>query len=86
MIISVDLSMYPLKEGFELEIETLILKLRKSPFKILENPLSTQIFGPYDDVMKWLQTELKPWFKEIPHLVFTLKIIGGDRGDYQPHF
>ena len=36
--------------------------------------------------MQWLQTELKPWFKEIPHLVFTLKIIGGDRGDYQPHF
>ena len=31
MKISVDLSMYPLKEGFEEEIETFILKLRSSP-------------------------------------------------------
>lgn len=58
MNISVELTLSPLQDNFEEHIITFIKKLRKSGFIVLENPLSTQIYGEYDKLMPFLTTEL----------------------------
>lgn len=79
MNISVDLSLYPLKNEFESQIVAFIASLRKSPFKVLENPLSTQVYGPYDEVLPFLFKEIKIIFNEEPDAVFVIKIVNGNR-------
>jgi uncharacterized protein YqgV (UPF0045/DUF77 family) len=79
MNISIDLSLYPLKEEFEPKIIAFIESLRKSSFKIIENPLSTQVYGPFDEVVSFVFSEIKKVFDEEPHAVFAIKIVNGDR-------
>ncbi|MBS3992125.1 MAG: hypothetical protein KGZ87_00235 [Bacteroidetes bacterium] len=86
MNVSVDISLYPLHKDFELPIKEFIKNLRKSGFTIIENPLSTQVYGDYLAVMNWLQTHIHETFLNEEHCVFTLKIIKGNRGDYKPSF
>lgn len=86
MNISVDISLYPLHKDFEIPIKNFIKQLRKSGFKTIENPLSTQVYGDYNEVMTWLQENIHETFLNEEHCLFTLKIIKGDRGAYQPSF
>jgi len=79
MKISVDISMYPMNQNYEKPILEFIEKLRNSPFPILENPLTTQIYGDYDAVMDFLKTTMKESFLDEDMCVFTLKFIKGDR-------
>ena len=59
MKISVELTLTPLQDNFEPPIIDFIKKLRASNLTVLENPLSTQVFGDYDQVMELLQNEIK---------------------------
>ena len=80
MRISVDISLYPLTEQFVEPILAFIDKLEQNPrLKISRNNLSTQIFGEYRDVMNAMDAEIEAIFKQLPHSVFVLKIIGNDR-------
>lgn len=79
MNVSIDLSLYPLKNEFEPQIIDFIEALRKSPFKVIENPLSTQVYGAYDEVIPFVFNEVKTVFKQEPHTVFAIKIVNGDR-------
>ena len=53
MEISVELALIPLQDDFEKPIKDFIKRLRASGFKILENPLSTQVYGDYDKIMEF---------------------------------
>ena len=64
MKISAELTLTPLKEDFELPIKAFIKALRTSGFTILENPLSTQIYGDYDALMGFLTQEIKTVFEQ----------------------
>ncbi|NAY91978.1 hypothetical protein GTQ34_08610 [Muricauda sp. JGD-17] len=86
MNISVELTLTPLKDDFEPPIIDFINKLRASGLTILENPLSTQIYGDYDTVMELLQSEIKQTFYRLEHVVLTMKIVKSDRSKYEPHF
>lgn len=86
MTVSVDISMYPLHKEFEAPIENFIKKLRDTPFQVIENPLSTQVYGNYTEVMNWINKNIHESFLNEKNCVFVLKIIKGDRGDYEPHF
>lgn len=86
MKISVDISLYPLHKDFENPIKDFIKKLRESGFVTIENPLSTQVYGNYQEVMNWLQEHIHETFLNEDHCLFTIKIIKGDRGAYQPSF
>ena len=55
MNISVELTLTPLQDDFEPAIINFIKSLRASGLKVLENPLSTQVYGEYDEVMGILQ-------------------------------
>ena len=66
MKISIELTLTPLQDEFEPAIIHLIKKLRASNLKVLENPLSTQVYGEYDEVMNLLKNEIKLTGVHIP--------------------
>lgn len=79
MVISVDISYYPLKEEFIPPIVDFIQRLHTyDEISAETNGLSTQIFGEYDDVMRILTKEMKESCK-LPHSIFVLKIVNSDR-------
>lgn len=86
MKISVELTLSPLQDDFEAPIISFIKKLRDSELTVLENPLSTQVFGDYDKVMELLNSEIKESFENLDHVVLTMKVVKSDRSEYEPHF
>ncbi|MBT8183366.1 MAG: hypothetical protein KJN76_00890, partial [Eudoraea sp.] len=59
MNISVELTLSPLQDSFEAPIIDFIKRLRATGLTVLENPLSTQVYGEYNLVMSVLQREIK---------------------------
>ncbi|RIV70908.1 YkoF family thiamine/hydroxymethylpyrimidine-binding protein [Flagellimonas aequoris] len=86
MKISAELTLTPLQDDFETPIIAFIKKLRASGLTVLENPLSTQVYGDYEKVMELLQSEIKEAFENLDHVVLTMKLVKSDRSDYEPHF
>jgi uncharacterized protein YqgV (UPF0045/DUF77 family) len=86
MNISVELTLTPLQDNFEEHIINFIKKLRVSGLTVLENPLSTQVYGDYDTVMEFLQQEIKESFELMENGLLLMKIVKTDRSDYEPHF
>lgn len=82
MRISVDISLYPLTEGYVEPILKFIDKLEENESLVVKrNSLSTQVFGEYRDVMNCMNDEIEAVFEQLPHSVFVLKLIGTDRAD-----
>ncbi len=86
MNISVELTLTPLQDTFEEPIINFIKKLRSSGLTVLENPLSTQVYGEYDVVMKILNVEIKEAFEMMDKGLLYMKIVKSDRSEYEPHF
>ena len=86
MEISVELTFSPLQDDFEQHIVNFIKKLRASGLTVLENPLSTQVYGNYDEVMQVLNAEIKEAFELMDIGLLHMKIVKTDRSDYEPHF
>jgi uncharacterized protein YqgV (UPF0045/DUF77 family) len=80
MEISVDISMYPLQEGFEKPILSFIAALEKEKsVEVVRNELSTQVHGEYTTIMKLLEKEIFSVFEEIPDSIFVIKFVGNNR-------
>ncbi len=86
MQISIELTLTPLQNDFEDHIIRFIKRLRASDFTILENPLSTQIYGDYDKVMSFLTEEIKKAFGDMEHVLVYMKMVKSNRSDYEPNF
>lgn len=86
MEISVELTFSPLQNQFEEPIIHFIKKLRASGLIVLENPLSTQVYGEYERVMQVLTLEIKEAFELIEKGLMYVKIVKSDRHAYEPHF
>lgn len=86
MQISVELTLTPLQDDFEPAIINFIKSLRESNLTIIENPLSTQVYGNYDTVMHVLQKEMKIALEAIDNGLLHIKIVKHNRSDYEPHF
>ena len=86
MKISVELTLMPLQQDFETPIIDFIKRLRNSKFKVLENPMSTQIYGDYDELMPYLPNEIKASLAQQENAVLNLKIVTSDRSTYEPSF
>lgn len=86
MEISIELTLTPLHDNYEPAIISFIQKLRASGLKVLENPLSTQVYGDYNEIMELLTIEIKNAFELIDSGVIFIKIVKSDRRDYEPHF
>ena len=83
---SIELTLTPLQDDYEIYIKDFIKKLRKSNFKINENSLSTHIYGDYDELTKFLIPLIKNNFKDQKNVVLQMKIFKGDRSNYSPSF
>lgn len=86
MNISIELTFSPLQDDFEAHIIGFIKKLRASGLTVLENPLSTQVYGEYDAVMNVLNLEIKTAFELMDKGLLYMKIVKSDRSEYEPHF
>lgn len=86
MKISVELTLLPLQDEFEDIIKSFIVELRNSKFTVLENPLSTQVYGEYNEVMTFLSKTIEDTFNNTPHILVNMKIVKSDRSGYEPSF
>lgn len=86
MKISVELTLFPLQNEFEKPIINFIKTLRNSGFTVLENPLSTQIYGDYLQLMQYLTTEIKTVFEQEQNVVLQMKIVKSDRSNYDRNY
>ncbi|MBL30135.1 MAG: hypothetical protein CMC81_02665 [Flavobacteriaceae bacterium] len=86
MNISAELTLLPLKNDFIPVIKKFIKSLRNSKLKVIENPLSTQVYGEYDIILNLLQSEIKKTFNENESIMILLKLVKGDKSDYKPDF
>ena len=86
MQLSVELTLSPLQDDFEAPIKAFIKTLRNSGFKVMENPLSTQIYGDYDKLMDFLTEEIKETFSSLEHVVLTMKLVKSNRSEYAADF
>ena len=80
MKVSVDISMYPLKDGYCQAILDFIDAVQShDKIAVQVNALSTHIYGDYQDVMGSLNTEMLKVLEQIPETVFVIKLLGVDR-------
>lgn len=86
MNISVELTLTPLQDNYEPAIIDFIKKLRASGLTILENPLSTQVYGDYDKVMEVLNKEMKIALESVERGLLYIKIVKSDRSEYAADF
>tara|TARA_B100001142_G_scaffold216525_1_gene214672 strand:- start:1408 stop:1668 length:261 start_codon:yes stop_codon:yes gene_type:complete len=86
MKISVELTLTPLSDHYESIIKDFIKSLRQSEFKIIETPLSTQIYGDFNEVMSFLNKKIYNIFSNSENIILNMKIIKSDRSNYVPNF
>tara|TARA_B100000575_G_scaffold44259_1_gene31595 strand:+ start:47773 stop:48033 length:261 start_codon:yes stop_codon:yes gene_type:complete len=86
MKISVELTLAPLKDNYVPTIKCFIKKLRKLKVIINETPLSTQIYGEYDEIMNMIIPMIRKTFEDEDAVMLHIKIIKGDRSQYEPNF
>ena len=86
MKISVELTLAPLKNNYVPTIKSFIKKLRKLKVIIIETPLSTQIYGEYDELMNMIIPMIRKTFEDEDAVMLHIKMIKGDRSQYEPDF
>ncbi|MED5525602.1 hypothetical protein [Gallaecimonas pentaromativorans] len=78
MNLSVEISMYPLADDYIPPIQGFIDTLNRHPqLTVLTNTMSTQVFGPYDTVLKVVGEAMKAFHAE-GKASFVCKFLGGD--------
>ena len=86
MDISVELTLTPLKDDYEPIIKDFIKSLRKSEFKIIETPLSTQVYGDFKELMSFLNDNIYNTFLNSESIIMNIKIVKSNRSNYVPNF
>ena len=82
MRIAVDISLYPLDKNFLPPIQDVIERLNMhESLEVVTNPMSTQIRGESDVVMRALNQEIRVSFEQMPKGVFAIKILNNPLGD-----
>ncbi len=81
MDIGIEISLYPLQADFGAVIHGFIERLNADGrFRVVSNSMSTQVFGPYDEVMQAVQRELRTTFAGLDgtagKAVFVMKVFG----------
>jgi|SRR5690348_2993577 len=82
MDIGVEISLYPLQADFAAVIHRFLDRLNADGrFRVVSNSMSTQVFGPYDDVLDVVRRELRATFEGLEaagagKAVFVMKVFG----------
>ncbi len=76
MNIAVDISLYPLDNNFIPPIKDFIKRLQENEsIEVVTNPMSTQVRGEYEIVMRIIQKEIRKTFLESSKAVFAIKVL-----------
>ncbi|MEZ4720567.1 MAG: YkoF family thiamine/hydroxymethylpyrimidine-binding protein [Flavobacteriales bacterium] len=79
MRITIEISMYPLREEYEPAIIEFINELKSvDGLSIRVNPTATHIFGEYDVIFDSLKSCIRHSFEKYGKAVFVLKVLNGD--------
>ena len=82
MNISVEISLYPLAEGFLQPIKDFIRRLNEHEELTVEtNAMSTQVFGPYERTLAIVAEEMQKTHRDTPRASFVIKVLNGDLRD-----
>jgi uncharacterized protein YqgV (UPF0045/DUF77 family) len=81
MDIGVEISLYPLQADFAQVIHGFLDRLNADGrFRVVSNSMSTQVFGPFDDVLDAVRRELRSTFEGLEtssgKAVFVMKVFG----------
>jgi uncharacterized protein YqgV (UPF0045/DUF77 family) len=77
MIVTVEISMYPLKEVYVKPIDDFIRALYKYDVEVTSNFMSTHVIGEFDEVMRAVNSEIKEVFQE-GQTSFVMKVLNED--------
>ncbi len=79
MKVSVEISLYPLDKNYIPPIQEFIDRLNSyQQIKVVENTMSTQVFGDYAEVMDIVNKEMHKTHKTTPKAAFVIKVLNGD--------
>ncbi|MEH6559499.1 MAG: hypothetical protein V7459_15620 [Oceanicoccus sp.] len=79
MDVSVEVSMYPLKDEYIPAIQSFIDRVNTyAELRVLTNTMSTQIFGEYDVLMNMMRDEMRRSYEQFGRAIFVCKFIQGD--------
>ena len=76
---SVDISLYPLKDGYIPAIKEFIERVQRYPeVAVVRNDLSTQLYGNYELIMDLLKVEVMLSWEKYGKSIFVIKLLGDD--------
>lgn len=79
MKLSVEVSLYPLKDEYIPAIKDFIARMNGYPaLEVITNTMSTQIFGDFDQVMDAVKAEVRKTYEQFGRGIFVCKFIEGD--------
>lgn len=79
MKLSVEVSLYPLKNEYIPIIQSFIDRVNTYPeLQVITNTMSTQVFGEYDLVMDVMRDEMRRSYEQYGRAIFVCKFIEGD--------
>ena len=77
MDIGVEISLYPLCDEYLGPIRQFIARLNTEPgLRVVTNSMSTQVFGPLEQLLPMLNREIARTFAEQRKAVFVVKVLG----------
>lgn len=77
--ISVEISMYPLKDDFIPSIDKFLRNLHATEgLKVQTNQMSTQVFGPASTVFSTLEKLIEDSYQQEEQCSFVMKVLSGD--------
>lgn len=80
MNVSVEVSMYPLQEGYKMQIKDFLNMINADAqnVEIRSSNMSTRLFGEYDAVSTLLNKGMKYSMEKFGKMVFVCKYVQGD--------
>ena len=79
MQVSVEISLYPLDQNYIPPIQEFIDRLNTyTELKVVENTMSTQVYGEYAKVLEILNSEMQRTHQHTPKAAFVMKVLNGD--------
>lgn len=86
MYLTAELTMYPLSEEYEAPILSFIGRLRKNEaLTVVTNPMSTQVVGPFEQVMQTIQEAMAKHYAEQDKAAIVVKFLPGQLDITQPY-
>lgn len=90
MNLSVELSMYPLQDGYKPKIEDFLTDINRRAsdiggIELRSSNMSTRIFGEYADVMQILNLAMQRSMSLYGKIVFVAKFLEGDARELEAY-